>query len=406
MQLFVLPFGLQAAGGGSRIFRALLENVPEPVVCVATCPSKPPPLSIGGGRVTEAHLPLRPWMGRLERGRFLRLWTPWDKRMDGRLTRRLLQFANGHEVEAVHALAHTMDFWNAYTVAQAKNVPFFLTAHDDILVTMPPSRRDEGTEKLGIVWKNAHERFVISEEIGDEYNKRFGERSYVQVTDGVTHVPDAPRAFRAGELHLYLAGLFHFGYTDNLNALLLALQRLKADHPQWNLSVTMRCGSLPHQVRRDVFPVNVLPFGSEADVARDLEDKTVLYLPLQFEDDHANFVRFSLSTKMVTYLGSGLPILYHGPEEAAAGKLLARQKAAFSMTSVHVPEIQAVLQDMATQEALSQSMVRNALALARSRFSLNDIRERFWSATRLRHNRSPEEQSGARQTLRYDALGL
>ena len=25
------------------------------------------------------------------------------------------------------------------------------------------------------------------------------------------------------------------------------------------------------------------------------------------------FVRFSLSTKLVTYLGSGLPIIYHGP---------------------------------------------------------------------------------------------
>ncbi len=39
------------------------------------------------------------------------------------------------------------------------------------------------------------------------------------------------------------------------------------------------------------------------------------------------FARYSLSTKMVTYAGSGVPILYHGPADSAAYELLNKNNA-------------------------------------------------------------------------------
>jgi hypothetical protein len=114
-------------------------------------------------------------------------------------------------------------------------------------------------------------------------------------------------------------------------------------------------------------------------VARDFDQVDVLYLPLPFGEQYAPFTRYSLSTKLVTYLGSGLPILYHGPADAAAAQLLARYGAA-----VQVHTLDAIHLSQAIEQALEERerLVEGALRLAYERFRLSDQRERFWQLLR------------------------
>ncbi len=120
----------------------------------------------------------------------------------------------------------------------------------------------------------------------------------------------------------------------------------------------------------------MLPFGSEKDVAVDMESADLLYMPLPFAERNQNFARFSLSTKMITYLGSGLPILYHGPiAESAAGRLLQNNGAAICLDSLDPLEIQRSLAGAPQQY---DSVTRAALTLASARFRLADTQQRFW----------------------------
>jgi hypothetical protein len=80
---------------------------------------------------------------------------------------------------------------------------------------------------------------------------------------------------------------------------------------------------------------------------------------------------------MVTYVGSGVPILYHGPAGSAAHELLQKNAAALTVTSLEPKEIAAVLS--ATAESRAQ-IAQAALELARSNFMIADQRRRFWSA--------------------------
>ena len=109
-----------------------------------------------------------------------------------------------------------------------------------------------------------------------------------------------------------------------------------------------------------------------------MEDADFLYLPLPFATQHEWFSRYSLSTKMVTYLGTGLPILYHGPDYAAAAHTLHSKKAALFCESL-VPEEMArqILQQTKNPEVCTQ-IVEGALALGKQKFMLQDQRERFW----------------------------
>jgi alkanesulfonate monooxygenase SsuD/methylene tetrahydromethanopterin reductase-like flavin-dependent oxidoreductase (luciferase family) len=107
-----------------------------------------------------------------------------------------------------------------------------------------------------------------------------------------------------------------------------------------------------------------------------MEEVDFLYMPMPFGPEHENFTRYSVSTKMVTYVGSGLPILYHGPTTSAAFDLLRRHKAGIFLTSLSPEEIARSLTELSN--AQREAVVRNALDLARREFMLADQTRKFW----------------------------
>jgi hypothetical protein len=79
---------------------------------------------------------------------------------------------------------------------------------------------------------------------------------------------------------------------------------------------------------------------------------------------------------MVTYLGSGLPIIYHGPQDAAAGNLLSNSDASIALTSLDPNLIFKVLD---VPDRSLEKLVENALNLAQSQFMLSDVQSKFWN---------------------------
>ncbi len=227
-------------------------------------------------------------------------------------------------------------------------------------------------------WNGADARFVISDSLGDEYCRRYGQKSYEVVTDGLTELHPPRGGATAHVLRIYFMGLFHMPYEQNLRALLDALTLLQREHRELQISVTLRCEHVRPQLIEGNIPVQVLPFSDEAQVQRDLESADLLYMPLPFGEEHENFARYSLSTKMVTYVGSGVPIVYHGPKSSAAFELLSRHRAAILIPSLDPAEIAAIL--ARTDGPARAETTSNALELAQRSFMLCDQTERFWGA--------------------------
>ena len=368
------PFGWRSPGGGARIMRALLQDAPLPLEIICTSPVQAPPQN----EIAELHIPLRPYFGRMERSRFAGYAYGTAPLFARRFTRRLEQVCRNSS--AIHAIAHGgLDFLHAFHVARATSRPFFLHVHDDFLYTTHDRRRAE--EAMALAWSGATARFVISDSLGEEYQRRYGMRDYVVVTDGVNEIAAAPRPRAAGKLRVYFMGLFHLEYSPNLRALLTAMDQLRREGAC--VSLSMRCGSVPRSLLAGIDFAQVLPFADETQVARDLAEADLLYLPLPFDAEHAAFVRFSLSTKLVTYVASGVPILYHGPAQSAVSELLAKNDAALRCHSLYSEQVMLVLRECLANAAAVNSVAQNALQLARSQFSLPAIRKRFWRTIQL-----------------------
>jgi glycosyltransferase involved in cell wall biosynthesis len=372
---FLQPFGISSPGGGSRILRALLQNSPVRWTSICTAPESPPKAAFGN----EIHLPIRPGFGKLDRSR-LRFISDWlEPKLGDRFQKRLESECRRLGITAIHSIPHGLDFVHGYQVSRRLGAEFFFNLHDDLqdtIGTHPAGRA--ALESVAEIWRGANARFVISDQIGREYCSRYGQQEFEVITDGIERL-SGPRQRAPNQLHVYFMGLFHIRYERNLTGLFRAMDIVRTQHPKIEIKATFRCGNMRETALAGAKGIRVLPFGTESDVESDLADADLLYLPLPFTAEDACFVRYSLSTKMITYLGSGIPILYHGPRQAAACEVLSENNAAFVCDTLSREAIAAVLREVIINPAAAATKVEHSLDLARQRFMLKNQRDRFWS---------------------------
>jgi glycosyltransferase involved in cell wall biosynthesis len=373
MIVFVQPFGLNSPGGGARILRALLKEAPIDFLSICTSLQAPPPTTVG----QELYLPIRPYFGWIESTRFSDVANIFDFPLAGIFRYRLTGICRHRKATAIHAIAHDLTFWYAYQIAQTLELPYYLSVHDDLRYALQGSLLfKQGMSKIAEVWKGAEGRFVISDELGKEYSRRYGKKAYTIVTDGLDKVPSKPQIRPTISCRIYFMGLFHISYKVNFKAFLQALQILQKLRPDWNIALTCRCGFISPKLLATRFPVTWLPFASEQEVIRDMEQADMVYLPLPFGQEYDDFVRYSLSTKMITYLASGLPILYHGPVKAAASQLLAQHQAAILINSL---DPHYIAEALINNRGKTAEIVQNALDLGVQQFMLIEQRNKFWN---------------------------
>jgi glycosyltransferase involved in cell wall biosynthesis len=373
MIAFVQPYGVQGAGGGSRILRALLAAEHPSVVGINTGLTAGPV----GAAIEEIHIPTRPGLGRLDRTRLRPAFGLLDEVFRPRFEHRLGKVLRDKRVKAIHNVPHTYDIVAINRVAYDLGIPYFLTIHDELEYSSPGHLlMPRMVKAMGEAWRHASCVFVISEEIGREYCRRYGAREYRVVTDGLSSVAEGPQERPARSLRVYFMGLFHLSYGPNFRAVLDALRIVRSQHPDWEVSFTSRGGWNSCPVSSDDVAVRVLPFAHDPNVVeQDMLSADLLYQPLPFQPSAAALSRFSMSTKMVTYLGSGLPILYHGPQDAAACKLLTHNQAAIVSVTLDPDTIaEQLIEGISNRDVV----VCKALALARSQFILADQQRRFW----------------------------
>ena len=384
MLLSIQPFSLRDSIGGAVILRKLFEPRSDELLCVCIDPreglSEDSPHS---GKVAELHFRSRMRVGPLENTRFGRYLPLLERQQRFRNVEALLEICEQRRITALHCVAHDSSLILVTHLAKRTGLPLFLSVHDDIRYTMMDSVVLAQTEcALAWAWQNAAECFAISEPLATEYCRRFGARSSLLITSGVSRdelpaelnsaISKLPsRSLEGGDqLKLYFAGLFHHHYRGNLQNLLSARESISS----LKLDLHFRCGELPAIVSGD--EVRVSSFSSSATVKTEIAAADLLYFPLPFDPKAAALGKYSLSTKLVEYLGSGVPILYHGPDDTYAGKLLAEHDAALCWTDNKSETLRRLVNDT----ALHREVTVKAMKLARTSFSIDDVRQRFWES--------------------------
>ena len=327
---------------------------------------------------SEFFLKERPTFGRLERTR-LAGWLSFFRVLSWQQSRRkVFETMSRWQPDHVHALLHGLGFKHSFDWCRYNNIPFSISVHDDIRhLAAFDLWKDKIECWAAEVWRESTTCFVISQEIGEEYSRRYGKRDWIQITDGLGRVPSGPRSRAPNRLNVYFAGGLNVHYENSFLAFQQGLKEFSKSKPDWQVRFIARGGRGLQGEDAAAPRIEARPFASQQDVLKDLDEVDLLYLPLSIDPAYSNFAKFSLSTKMITYLGSGLPIFYHGPEDAAVFKLLQKNDACISC---HTNDKHDILTALYRMEKSREEIVKNALALGRRDFNINEIRNRFWSS--------------------------
>lgn len=373
--IFIQPFSIGAMGGGSRILRSVIMGAPVQVVSICTGFLH----SLPENTLCEEHLVRqRPPLGRLDRTRFAH-WGSWAERACSPWFRaRLRAIFRARQPRAVHLVPHSWgDFAVAHDIAREMRVPVHASFHDDFAYTAGRHCfKPMLLEKLGVLWREAVTRFVISEEIGEEYCRRYGRREYVIHTDGVTEVNDGAWKPPGDEVKMYFMGMMNYPYIETVRSMARALPLLESATGR-KVSFTLRTHGYAAEEGEKV---NLQPCASEDVVREELKQQDLLYLPLPLGEEYEGLWRYGFSTKMVGYLASGTPVVYHGHPEAAISRYLARNETAVQLHSTDPEQIAAVLAKALSSPDGLRQLRDNALRVARRDFDAAALHRRFWDA--------------------------
>ena len=360
------PYSIFSNGGGSRILRRLYQGRESQITGLGVIEG----FSSRGpwGNIREKLVPAWPLQRRWMRWHLRNLGIWMRNRLFKPVTvKRIREAARKIEYDVLHVVSHGAYCATLCTDEFCCGKELWVSFHDHF-DTAQCSAHD-----LGLLWKRADRRLVISEEMAAEYTRLFGPSVYELITDGVETAEIRQPAQQIGTpVTIYFAGLLHFEYIPLFEALANALDALA--HRGMAFKLLLRgTGQLGFLAGRS-FETEYRPITlNSADLKAELDAADILYLPMKFTTPE--FYRYSLSTKMVGYLGAPGTILYHGPADAAACRLLEKWDAAVCCGSLDTGDLIACLQQLLGQ---GRPVSANAKALATAQFDLAGIQARFW----------------------------
>jgi hypothetical protein len=358
------PFSLYSNGGGNRILRRLFKGHEADVVSLVV---EENPLHPREGAIAETIVYAAPIVRKWARWK-LRNFRTWLRHglYKASTIKKVQQAARKIDHDVLHVIDHG-PFSAALCTAEFNNTPLWVSFHDHFSTTYGLRENSE------VLWKRASRRLVISEELGNEYGRLFGKADYELITDGVAAAEvSEPLRVTGSPVAVYFAGLLHLEYIPLFKVLADALDMLSKQGHQFKL--ILRATQYMPFLENRAFNTDYRPMTlDDAELKRELDSSAILYLPIKFT--RPDFYLYSLSTKMVGYLGGAGAILYHGPQDSAACHLLQKTKAAVCCGNLDAEKLAADILDLlANQNTVSA----HAKELAKKQFGMAGIQKIFW----------------------------
>jgi hypothetical protein len=274
-----------------------------------------------------------------------------------RMAHHAAERAESAGIQAVLGIGPGISVWTSYLIAKRLGVPLHLWIHDDP-EAYAVFRGEYGTLLTRIrqcfmrAYQGAAARYVISEPMRVHYRKMTGCNAVVLPPSLGPLRPQESGRTGAGQLRIGVAGAI--AGTEVWEAFVLAMERLYGAAPAGRRpEIIAFCEpdsvSVPEGVRERGW-VTVRGWQPVDVVDRELATMDYLYMPLWFSEDRRLHAATSFSTKFVSYLRAGVPILCHVPGYSAVAEFARRCPVGPVLDTVDIPVLADQLRDVLEKE--------------------------------------------------------
>ncbi|AWA29776.1 hypothetical protein HYN48_06620 [Flavobacterium magnum] len=338
-KILILANYLPSGGwGGGVIMRSLTQNPPENVSFLWTVP-------------TSAALP-SPWFGSMRllgfRAGFFRGrgFSTAILHLESILfSLRFRKFLKQNAVDTLWIVMPTafQDIYRLSVLCRGANIRIHVSVHDDPV--LENEKRHKLVDRLfrGILDKS-HSIDVISARMQRRYKQQYGVDSTVITRTVPDNFPGNVQA------------------PDHcLNILMGGYGNASAPWPQPLIDAVAQLNTVCGTTLM-LFDPKLRPWESDRVKVFDLMDEMQFNALLQtvhlgyacddLSPDKIAFAQLSLPTKVITYIGAGIPFVYHGPADSTVGDLLKEFKAGVIVSSNDVGELYEAFMELKSNYSL------------------------------------------------------
>ena len=320
---------------------------------------------------------------------FLKELSEYAKRFDywrqvETIKEQAIEYGLQHECKQVLAVLGSPTVTvTAEAVAQALNAELICLAWDPHETTMQLLHFDEGTKQRVMThfegcMKRAKTLAVASNGMREEYKSRYGIEGIPLIRpvsdDKIRR--DRPITFKNSDSQIIIGFSGSLYAKDEFSALFDALSSVG-----WKLleiRVTFKVLSnyffFPQDFQQKNSSIQLLGFRDQEAVVEELSKCHIAYLPYWFDESRALSVRTCFPDKTVSYLTSGVPILFHGPKQSTPTDFFAKYPVGLTCHSLDHSEILSVLTRLLTDEKFRDSAWEARNQALVSEFSLPNFR--------------------------------
>jgi glycosyltransferase involved in cell wall biosynthesis len=311
----------------------------------------------------------------------------------GRLTRELNQWIKEFQPEVIFSILGTIGYIELVEQIQKEfSLPLVIHLMDDG-VTDPRKKgifgqylRRHYNRKFRSLLKTAAARIAICEDMAEAYKERYG-YSFVHFQHAVDiekwgHYSKQDVSISSPVRVLYAGSIFPDAQLQSLKDCCQAV----IDISREGLDILMEVYT-PLKLfgsYSSAFPQGAAfnihdSITEDENFFRTLGEADILVLPVNFDEESVNFIRYSMPTKVPAYLLSGTPILVYGPETVAQVRYALKEKWGHVISQRGVQHLKEGLLELIRNKELRQRLSSTAGRVAKKNHDAGVVRRQFQS---------------------------
>ncbi|GHT01678.1 hypothetical protein AGMMS50276_30200 [Synergistales bacterium] len=219
---------------------------------------------------------------------------------------------------------------------------------------------------------------TASEAMAEDYKQRYNAPKALPVILGFNpgHIMPSGKK-NNGDFVIALSGQMYA--SDELMALIGAISQLRWQYA--DKDIVLRLYGRYFNLGKFSTPVNIEWRGwlSQDELLAELANADLLYCPYIFDTTYADVSRLSFPSKLSTYMKTGTPVLFHGPDYSSPLTLLKRYNAAYMCDTLDIDALSQVISDIIKDPNRDTVAVRGYEAFEEN-LTLDIMRKNFFES--------------------------
>lgn len=278
-----------------------------------------------------------------------------------RILKTTLYYSNRYDIPII---LHLMDDWpeTLYTASKASAIFRWIMLN-----------------KLKKVTSRSHQSFAISEALAEKYEKRLGVRM-LPLMNPAERIVERVNAHNCEEVRFVYAGSFGLNRWKSLLdiAQMLDTERKKKHENRFDLYIPTTALTKEMEELFGQYGAVLHAYVAHDELVRIYNESDVMVLAESFDVNVAQYTKFSLSTKVPEYMGSGNVILAYLPADSHASSYIKSRKSGFVANNKN--ELQHIIGEILTDKQLRYDIAERALKVVQLEHSKEAERNKLYAS--------------------------